>query len=302
MSRMLDRINKFKERNKSTGGSYDENENIFFDFTEGTHRVRLVRDWVSVHSHWIAPSKFHKTSLYDESAFKGDGRLKRNVNCQDFDVDAETINDEKVCTICKIRAAANDVLYNCKDLDTNQKKYLEDVVRTCTPSERVFFLCIDRENPEIAPGKKGFKIIEFPKPLFEAWAKLVEGNTEFDPNSDDEGVDFVISKEKSSKQTKYSINYVMKGISVHQTPLTEEELGYTFHDIKKIMCKMPDQDALYDKLDQQFQDLIRESGLDEDAEEKKPKKASVEKTKQIKVEEVEDFNSDDELDDETVPF
>lgn len=301
MSSMLERINKFKERNKSTGSNnFNDNENIFFDLSEGTHRIRLVRDWVSVHSHWIAPSKFSKITLYEESAFKGENRLKRNVNCPDFDVDTEMTTEEKSCVICKIRAAANDILYSCKDLDKKQKEYLEDVAYTCAPTERIFFLCIDRDNPEISPGKNGFKIIEFPKPLFEAWAALVEDNKDFDPNSDEEGVDFIIKKEKDGKRNKYSINYVMKGTSACQTPLTDEEKNYTFHDIKKIMCKMPDQNDLYDKLDPQFQDLIKESGLGSPSESKfEKKKTSLQKNNDYSSEE--SIESED-IEDESVPF
>lgn len=259
MSKMLDRINKFKDRNKSNsnGNSFNDDENIFFDFTEGTHRIRLVREWVCVHSHWIAPSKFSKVKIYDESAFDGEDRLKKSVNCPDFDVNTETSASEKTCVICKVRAAVNDILYNNKDLADEHKKQLEDVAYFCSPNERVFFLCIDRDNPEIAPGKKGFKIIEFPKSLMEKLCNLIENNTECNPLSDEDGVDFIITKARDGKRIKYDIQYDIKGTSVRQTPLTEEELSYTFHDIKKIMCKMPDQENLYDRLKPDYRDLIK---------------------------------------------
>lgn len=265
MSKILDRISKFKDRNK-TSSSRDENEDIFFDFTEGTHRVRLVREWVCVHSHWIAPSKYSKVKLYDESAFEGEDRLKKSVNCPDFDINTETTTEEKTCVICKLRAAANDILYEHNDLDKDQKTYLENIAHDCYPNERIFFLCIDRDNPEIAPGKKGFKIIEFPKPLMEKLINLIEGNEGYNPTSDEEGADFIIKKERDKNRMKYDIIYAMRGKEIAQTPLTEEERGYEFHDIKKIMCKMPDQEKLYDRLKPDFRELLKDSGFNDLAE------------------------------------
>lgn len=257
--KMIDRIKKFQERNKEqNSNNFNESEDIFFDLSEGTHRVRLVGDWTCVHSHWIGPSQFSRVQFYPESAFKGENRLRKNINCPDFDIDSETINDEKVCTICKLHDIANDILFEGIDLDSNQKKFLNNIAHDARPAERIFFLCIDRDNPEIAPGKKGFKIIEFPRALMEQWMQLVNSNPELDPNSVEEGVDYVIIKSKDGKKNKYSIQYAMKGTKLCQTPLTEEEKAFERLDIKKIMGKMPEQDALYDRLLPEFKELIED--------------------------------------------
>lgn len=288
--KMIDRIKKFQERTKEQNASrnFSDDENIFFDLNEGTHRVRLVGDWVCVHSHWIGPSQYSKVQFYSESAFKGDNRLRKNVNCPDFDIDSETINDEKECTICKLRAVANDILFECSDLAKDQKKFLENTAHDAQYSERIFFCCIDRDNPEIAPGKKGFKIIEFPKALMEQWMQIVNSNPDLDCNSVEEGVDFIIIKSKDGKKNKYTIQYAMKGTQICQTPLTEEEKAFERLDIKKIMGKMPDQDTLYDKLLPEFKELLEDQkAASEDSDLETPENNS---------------SFDDEDEEEKIPF
>jgi len=92
----------------------------------------------------------------------------------------------------------------------------------------------------------------------EQWMQLVNSNPELDPNSVEEGVDYVIIKSKDGKKNKYSIQYAMKGTKLCQTPLTEEEKAFERLDIKKIMGKMPEQDALYDRLLPEFKELIED--------------------------------------------
>lgn len=309
--KMIDRIKKYQQRSEESvsQNNFSNDDNVFFDFTPGDHRVRLVGDWTVVHSHWIGPSKFSKVAFYDEDSFKGDERLKKTVNCPDFDVDTETSTEEKTCTICKLRAAANDLIYECKDLDAKQKKYLENIAYEAFPNERVFFLCIDRDNPEISEGKKGFKIIEFPKALTEQWIKLVEENEEVDPNSEDEGIDFIISKKKEGNKNKYTIHYAMKGAKACQTPLTDEEKAYPKPDIKKIMCKMPDQDSLFEKLLPEFKELIEDSdeGKSNKSDDKKSEKVSLPKRQKPENDDSEyesegNEPEDQDDDDENVPF
>lgn len=256
MSRMLDRIKAAQERKASSGG-FNSEDNIFFDFTEGVHRVRLVGEWVCCHSHWIAPSKYSTMCFYDEKSFVGEDKLRKNVNCADFDPDTETKTKERTCTICQLRTAANDLLYNCKDsLDKEQEEYLKEIAKAAYPRERYFFLCIDRDSPEVAPGKKGLKIIEFPSTLMDMFFDKASKNADIECCSDEEGVDFILSRKKDGKKTVYGIEYAMKGRSIDTTPLTEEERAYERPDIKKIMCRMPDQARLYDDMLPQYREIL----------------------------------------------
>lgn len=253
---MLDRIKAAQER-KASSGSYNSDDQIFFDFTEGVHKIRLVGEWVCCHSHWIAPSKYSTTCFYDEKSFTGDDKLRKNVTCADFDPATETKTKERTCTICQLRAAANDLLYNCKDsLEKDQEEFLKDIAKAAYPRERYFFLCIDRDNPEVSPGKKGLKIIEFPSTLMEQFFDKASKNPDIECCSDDEGVDFVISRKKDGKKTVYGIEYAMKGRSIDTTPLTDEEKAYERHDIKKIMCRTPNQARLYEEMLPQYREIL----------------------------------------------
>ena len=90
--------------------------------------------------------------------------------------------------------------------------------------------------------------------------------------------------------SKYDIIYAMRGKEIAQTPLTEEERGYEFHDIKKIMCKMPDQEKLYDRLKPDFRELLKDSDFNDLAEGNVSEDTGTSE------------NSSYDDDDETVPF
>lgn len=255
--KMIDRIRKFQERsNQQANRNFNSNDEIFFNLSDGTHKVRLVGEWLQIRSHWIAPSSFSRISLYSDNAFKGEHRLRKSVTCPNFDSDTEMEKDEKTCTICKLHAAANDILYNCSDLSSEQKKFLENVARDTRYTDRYFFLCIDRDNPEVSPGKKGYKIIEFPKELMNQWIQLVSSTGDGDCTTVDAGCDFTIVKSRDGNRAKYSIQYVMENRQIVQTPLTDEEKAFEKLDLKKLMGKLPNQKELYEKLLPEFKELV----------------------------------------------
>lgn len=262
MSKMLERILAAQKKQQEEGqGSWNKDENVFFDFSEGTHRIRLVSEWVTTREHWIAPSKFSKKILFPETAFVGDDKLKKSIFCADFDSDTEMTVNEKTCVVCKLRAAANNILYGSgNSLDKEQRDFLTDVAKECSPMEHYYFLCIDRDNPEIAPGKKGFKIIEFPRALKNAFDEKCKSNPDIDCISDTDGVDFVVTKKKDGQKYSYTIDYVIKGRGIAITPLTEEEKNYQRPDIKKIKCKLPDQDQIFRNMYEEFSQLISDEG------------------------------------------
>lgn len=257
MSKMLDRIRAAQRRQEETNTSSSQNENIFYALTEGSHQIRLVGEWVTIHSHWIGNSQYTQVELFPDSAFTGENKIKKNVCCADFDPDTEMMKKDRTCVLCRLRKEANKMLYDSSlDLSKEQKEYLMKIAHEAAPSERYFFLCIDRDSPEIAPGKKGLKIIEFPMPLMKMFFTMVEKNSDIDIVSDDEGVDLTIEKKKEKKGYSYALNFVMNGRSVASTPLTEEEMMYQRHDIKKIMGKLPIQRDLYENLNSDFKDMI----------------------------------------------
>ena len=274
MSKMLDRIRAAQKRQEETNtSSSSANENIFYNLTEGSHQIRLVGEWVTIHSHWIGNSQYTQVELFPDSAFSGEKKIKKIICCSDFDIDTELPKKEKTCVLCNLRREANKMLYDSSlDLSKEQKEYLSKISREASANERYFFLCIDRDSPEIAPGKKGLKIIEFPMPLMKMFFTLVEKNSDIDIVSDSEGVDLTIEKKKEKKGYSYALNFVMSGRSVASTPLTEEEMQYQRHDIKKIMGKLPVQRDIYENLNPDFRDMIEfsEDKIEQDVEKVKP--------------------------------
>ena len=258
MSKMLDRIRAAQQRLETSGASSSgEKEEIFFNLSEGVHRVRLVGEWTTIHSHWIGNSQYTQVQLFPDSAFAGENKIKKIIACADFNPETELPTKEKTCVLCKLRKEANDMLYSQdSDLDKEQKEYLQKIAREATASERYFFLCIDRDSPEIAPGKKGLKIIEFPLPLMKLFFGLAKDDT--DIVSDNDGVDLIIEKTKAKKGYSYTLKCAQEGRNIVTSPLTTEEMEYQRHDIKKIMGKLPDQMEIYKHLLPDFQELIEE--------------------------------------------
>jgi len=258
---IIEQKKKNEELEPKSSGGYD-NEDIWFKFTEGNHRVRLLKDGAFiVRDHWVAPSKFTPIELFPASAFEGDNALKKSIRCADFDIDTTMLKSEKECLICKLRKAVNNVLYDSKtSFSAKEKEYLTNVAKACAPQERYFFLGIDRDNPEVAPGKKGYKIIEFPKGLYklfqDAYMDSDGENSLFNCDDDEQGFDIIISKKKDGSKWIYAVKFAMNGRSVAMTPLTDEERDYKMPDLKKIFSKIPDQSIIYDALKSEFQDFL----------------------------------------------
>lgn len=315
MSKMLERIKAAQKKisENSSSSSSGEKEEIFFNLDEGIYRIRLVGDgWTTIHSHWIGNTTYTLVKLFPDSAFTGENRIKKIVCCADFDPETETTKSKKSCILCKLRKEANDMLYDDSiDLSKEQKELLVNISKESRANERYFFLCIDRDNPEIAPGKNGLKIIEFPIALFKQFLSLAEKNSDIDLFSDDEGVDLIIEKKRDGKKWSYTLNFAMDGRSVATTPLTEKEKAYQKHDIKKIMGKLPSQRDLYEHLLPEYQDMI-ELDLDEEEEEMEEEKPQEEKPKQEEKKpkvsvpkrkpHVEEVEEDEEEDMDDVPF
>lgn len=299
MSKMLERIKAAQNRLEQQSNYNDgEKEEIFFKMEEGEHQIRLVGDgWVTIHSHYYN-TKFSELKLFPDSAFTGENHIKRISACADFDPDTEMNRSEKKCVLCKLRKAANDILYGAdsSSLSQEQKDLLTNIAKEAAPTERYFFLCIDRKNPEIAPNKKGLKIIEFPKNLMKQFLTFADKNSDIELFDDEEGVDLIITKKRDANKWVYTIDFVRSGRTVAPpSPLSDEEKSYQKHDIKKIMGKVPSQRDLYSNLIPEFQEMVEFDDEEEGEEEEEtkaeskmpalPKKSSKLKSRKEEVEE-----------------
>lgn len=281
MSKMLERIKAFQDRistSRTAAASFSgQKEDIFYDFAEGrVNRIRLVGTWTTMRSHWVGPSKFNAIHLFPDSAFTGEGAIKKNINCVDFDPATENVVDaaSRECVICRLHAEVNAILVNDAEakakaehdhtpytpLDKKQIEFLNNIAKAAKFRERIFFHIIDRDHPEILPGKKGLKIAEFPPPLFEAFKKLAAQYNDFEFYDEKDGMDLLITKSAKSTGQKgydYSIAVATAGRGFAFTPLTDEEMAYEKPDIQRIFGRKPDQAALLEAMIPECSEIIK---------------------------------------------
>lgn len=248
-------------------------QNIFFDWgNQLKHTIRLVGEFKSVRSHWIGKSAFggEDVPLFKDGAFKGEDKLPARVNCSNWDSSTESSDADGGCVICRIAANASKYLEKeGKHLDEDTRKWLQDLQFKCAPANSFYFLCIDRGNPYIAEGEKGFKIIQMSTPLLKAIIAIDEDLGGTDICSDEEGIDIVIKKTLpvgKSKRTEYSASPAFDKTSVKQTPLTEEEKSWNRIDLAKFTGKKPDEEMLVSLLRDNVKEVWNEEtpGSEED--------------------------------------
>jgi hypothetical protein len=235
-------------RNNNSGTKKD----IFFKWGDKNERtIRLVGDFRWVKTHWIGKSAFggRDVKLFEDAAFSASNNaLPNSIVCGAWDSTTESVSSDKPCVICEIMKKANQSLKeNGNDFDESQKKMIQDVIFKCKATDNYFFLCIDRDEPYIAEGEKGFKIIKMPPSLLEAIINLDSKLTAADLNSDDNGIDLVIKKVAPASgkgRTEYSVTPVFEGVSIKVTPLTEEERSWNRPDLSKMAGKAFDDSYL----------------------------------------------------------
>ncbi len=272
LERMKNRMKRDEE--ESRNGQFSKDEKIFKQLKEGKNVLRLVSQDYTFYTHWIAPSKYSKVKLFPDASFEGDDALRKNLFCTDYEPGAErwVEDEERSCVICELYRAVNAILDdNNSDLEQNVRAYLEDVAKACRPMKRTMFLCIDRDDPEVSPGKKGIKIVEFPRNLMDVFMSKVLDRG-IDVIDADEGVDLVIEKRQKPTAGKkvewiWTVDWVYDGKTIKESPLTEEERKYQRPDIEKMMYRKPDQELIYDKLLRDFKEMIDDA---RDAEGRKP--------------------------------
>lgn len=274
---------KFNEKVETNTNSNDfQKKNVWFNWGDEDERtVRLVGDFCWVRTHWIGKSNFNKekdVDLFNSKAFIGDKKLPMKINCSNWSVETEEIDENGGCAICQLAEKANDIMAKeGKHLDAERRQWLKNIIAKCTPKSAYFFKCIDRDNPFIAEGEKGYKIIQMSVELLMAITELDKKLEDTSISSEEDGIDIVIKREKPQQgqkgRTKYSALPVFKGVSVKQTPLDKEELSWADIDIKKFVGKPFETDALVGKFDEEIKliwegdDNNEESDDDEDNEE-----------------------------------
>lgn len=261
--------------NRNGGGNF-ANDNIWFDWgKKEEHTIRIVGDFIITRSHWIGESKYSSVTLLDAAAFKGENKLPMSVACGNWDSSTESVDpDGDACPICVLGAKADKMLQlHGKELQDADKEVLKAIRKQCTPKCQYLFKVIDRDNPYLDEDKtrKGYKILRAPEKLLEAITQLSKSMKGIGISSPDEGIDIVIKKvvsDKKKSDVTYTALAVMDGMTVRQTPLTEEERNYHDIDLHKFAGKPIDKERFEEFLtDDNNIRTIYESDIDESGNE-----------------------------------
>jgi len=229
--------------NRSNNGNFAK-ENIFFEWGDkDEHIVRIVGEYKWFKNHWINVSNFSSFKLLKDEAFEGDNRLPKNIICTNWDSETETNDEMGSCPVCKLMKIADNSLKKLgKSMNPEIKQFMKDLRSKCFPTNTFMVKIIDRGNPYVSEGVKGFKILRMPDTLVAA-IKKISSDLGIDIVSEDEGIDIKISRNKAGNKTTYSAAPVYKGMSIKQTPLTEEERNYRDLDLSKFGGKEVDENA-----------------------------------------------------------
>lgn len=253
---------KVSREGRSSNSNNGQRKNLWFQWGDKTERtIRLVGDFRWQKAHWIGKSNFGRdVKLFEDAAFQGDNKLPNQIVCGAWDAATESISEDQHCIVCEIMKKADKIMKTSgKDFDESQKQMINDVIFKCKPKDNYYFLCIDRDDPYIAEGEKGFKIIQMPTTLLEAITNLDSKLTAADLNSDDHGIDIVIKKSSPASgkgKTEYSVTPVFEGVSIKVTPLTDEEKSWQRPDLSKLTGKPYDNDFLRECLTDDMQTIL----------------------------------------------
>lgn len=233
-------------------------ENVWFEWGNSEeHTVRLVGDFKWTRSHWIGPSQFGQDiEIINSDAFKGENKIPMNVACGNWDVDSESEEPSgDNCPVCRLGAHANLMLSKYgKDMEESDKEIIKNIRKKCAVRNVYLFKCIDRDNPYTDEEKtrKGYKIIKMPAELLTAIIELSKKLSGVNITSPEEGIDITIKRVKPEGNKKGKTSYtalpVYEGMTVKQTPLTEEELQFRDLDLSKFAGKPVDKERFEEEL------------------------------------------------------
>lgn len=244
--------------NETNNNSNFPKDNIWFDWgNKEEHTVRLVGDFKWTRSHWIGPSQFGKDKdieIINATSFKGENKIPMNVACGNWDVDTESEEASgDNCAVCRLAHNADKMLAKYgKEMEEADKETIKKIRKKCAFRNVYLFKCIDRDNPYLDDDKtrKGYKIIKMPAELLNAIIELSNKLQGVNITSPDGGIDITIKRVKPANggKTSYTALPVYEGMTVKQTPLTEEELQYHDLDLSKFGGKPVDKTRFEEEL------------------------------------------------------
>ena len=318
MSKTLDKIRKFNE-SRPRPGSRSSTKGLFLSFEDGDNILRLVGEFIEVKTHYIAPNKRRgDRGLCMDEVFKGDDRMPPVINCADWDMDSESPKKEKTCAICKLHKVAQKALNEDGGrMSKEEKEFFDNLVRSTNPRTLLKWNVIDRRDPYVIEqtdsGERkilGFKIASIG---MEAWNDISSIFTQLDLDISDRerGVDVNVVKGNNGVRVTYSANAVLDGLSVKQTPLSDDESELELHDLKRICGRLTSPEKVMEALHADLRDTIDktdesevetddESEAETDDEDSMSKPEASEKTSTVAAveEDEEEGEEEDEEEDE----
>lgn len=259
LSNKFGKVKAFENAHRTQTTKDFPKQKLWFEWGDkNEHTVRFVGEFVWAQQHWIAKTQFGVDyEIFPESAFTGDEALRKSILCGNWDVDG--CNEvEAGCPICELGKKANAII-GSPDCDEELKKSYIALRNKCRPQQKFFIKVIDRENPYVSEGEKGYKILQMPNELLSAISQLDESIGEFSISSEDKGCDVVIKREppiNGKGRTKYSVTPVFDGITMKQTPLTNEEKAFRPLDLKKFIGLKYDRSALLNRMCKDATDIL----------------------------------------------
>ena len=263
---VMDKIKNIKRSGSFKKGSV---KGIFHQFKDGDNHIRLAGEFIQVKTHFIAPAPQRKDrGLCMPDAFKGDDRLPQVVNCVDWDVSTEKETKEKTCVICKLNTLARSMSKNSK-LSAEDKIFWDKLGLAAYARTSLKWNIFDRDDPYVLQntdeGEKKILGLKIATIGMEAWADIekVFHQLGFDITDPEKGVDLCVNKGSNGARVTYSANVVMNGLTVKQTPFTEEELALAAepHDLKKICGGIVDQQRIFNALHVDYRSYLEETGV-----------------------------------------
>jgi len=261
---VLDKVKKFRE-SRPKGQNFKKQRDIFFKFEDGDNIIRLVGEFLEVKTHFISPNHQRgDRGLCISEAFKGEGRLPKMINCPNWDIENEKAKEEKTCPICKLwRVAKNALKEAGQEIEPQDKQFLENLVSDASVTTALKWNVIDRRSPNVtevddAGVEKqvlGYKVANIG---MEAWNDVdgIFKQLKVDISDAKEGVDINIIKGHNGARVCYSAVAVTQGMSVKQTPLTDEEKKMTLHDLRRIAGRMVEPQKIVDGLHDDLREIL----------------------------------------------
>ena len=297
-SKLEEKMAKFRKRNEKKGGKNDGSriKGIFHNWKEGENVLRFVGEFLEVKTHFIAPNQKMKAKGFCAmEKFQGENKLPQVINCANWDLET----DEEIdggCVICKLNKISRDILYGGNhEIDDEDKAFLDDLRKSSNARVGLKWNIFDRADPYVTKvddsGNQeqvlGLKIASVGMEAFKDIDNIFE-QLQFDLTDAEKGIDISVNKGHNGTRPVYSANAVLDGLQIKQTPLTEEELEISPHDLKSICGRQTDQASIYEAIRSDLREMIEDYESDGEEEEEEEVEEEVEVTPEVAEEEVEE--------------